>query len=152
MHACPENGRSVSLRPSRKRGQRPPPQNRRTCHPERRLKPRLRGKSKSRDPYLGKNRSGYRGPLGPLGASSSTLLRMAMELCGAQDFVSYILQHIQGALHSYLAGKNRIFILDAEDSLVADFHVGAHDFFPGAGAVTVAHRTKGLRSLGEVVL
>ena len=68
----------------------------------------------------------------------------------SQDFIPDVFQDIQSALDSDLSGKNGVFILDAENPLVADFHISEHDFFPGAGTMPVAHRTEGLRGPGEI--
>src|SRR5690348_1408547 len=57
----------------------------------------------------------------------------------SEQLVADILQHIQCALDSYFAGQNRIFVLDAKNSLITHFHVRADDFFPCAGAVPVTH-------------
>src|SRR6185369_12130684 len=102
-------------------------------------------------------------PRTSLGAGSSTAekvsrakrfspLTMTGELRCSQDLVPHIFQHVQRALHSHFTGKNGIFILNAQNSLVANFHIGQHDFFPGTGTVSIAHRTEGLGGSGEVVL
>src|ERR1700733_548820 len=74
-----------------------------------------------------------------------------MVLRGASQYlIAHILEHVGGALDTHFAGQNRVLILDAENALIAYVHIGAHDFFPGIRAVSVAHRSKGFRGLGKV--
>jgi hypothetical protein len=80
----------------------------------------------------------------PLGSALGRPRTMTTELCRSQQLVPHVLQHVQSALDSHLARKNGIFILNTENALVADFHVGEHDLFPGAGTVPVAHGAEGL--------
>src|SRR5258705_13545674 len=62
--------------------------------------------------------------------------RFSGQLCSpldssrAQQFTAHILEHVHRPLHTYFAGKNRHFVLDAENPLVAHFHVSSHNLFP----------------------
>ena len=120
------------------------------CHPEHRSSRAGAVRASRGAPGFSPHGSASRGPSTPRNVSRAkrfSPFRMTRGgvshlLRRSQDLVPYIFQHVQGALHSRLAGKNGIFILDAENSLVADFHIREHDFFPGAGTMTVAHGAK----------
>src|SRR6266403_3050826 len=121
----------------------------RICHPGRRWS----RSSEVRDPWASPRGSASRGPSTPKTLREQNVfppLRMTGLLRRSQDFIPDVFQDIQSAFYSDLSGKNGVFILDAENPLVADFHVGEHDFFPGAGTVPVAHRPEGLRGPGEI--
>src|SRR5579872_5410024 len=75
--------------------------------------------------------------------------RLSFSSAGIQQFFSHILKHIHGALHSDLAGQDGVLILDAEYSVVAYFHVGAHHVLPQVGAMPVANRSEDGRSAGD---
>src|SRR5438477_11286204 len=68
------------------------------------------------------------------------------ELWFGQQFFSDILQDIERTLHADFAGQNWIFILHTENSVIAYVHVGTHDVFPGARAVTIADGPESVRS------
>src|SRR5438128_5433203 len=69
----------------------------------------------------------------------------------AQQFAAHILEHVHRPLDTYFAGENRVFVLDAENPLVADLHVSTHDLFPGVRAVPISNRTEGFRGLRQLL-
>src|SRR5260370_30295082 len=69
-----------------------------------------------------------------------------------QKFAANVFQKVGGALHTYLARQNQIFILDAQDAFVADIHIGLDDRFPQRGAMPVTNGAKFVRSVGALLL
>src|ERR1700687_5638525 len=82
----------------------------------------------------------------PAQAATNSRRRMS----GTQQLGAHVLQEIDRALHADFPGENRVLILDAEDALVTDVHVGLDDRFPEAGAVSVADGAEGFRGLVEI--
>src|SRR5215470_8298393 len=77
--------------------------------------------------------------------SSSELGWLIVSSRRSQEFRANVLEHRQGALHADFARKNRILVLHAEDSLVSDFHIRAHDFLPRVRAVAVTDGAESFR-------
>src|SRR5439155_2408713 len=49
-----------------------------------------------------------------------------------------IFQNVGGALHSHLAGQERVLVLNTQDAVVAYVHIRLHVILPQVCAVTVA--------------
>src|SRR5689334_6857904 len=62
-----------------------------------------------------------------------------------QDFIAHVLQNVDGALDANLPGEDGVFVLDAQDAVVADVHVSLNNGFPKTGAVAIAHGTESFR-------
>src|SRR2546428_13819143 len=62
---------------------------------------------------------------------------------GTQQLVAHIFQNVGGAFDPDFARENRILLLDAEDALEADVHIGLDDGLPQAGTATIADGAEG---------
>src|SRR4051812_32014111 len=79
------------------------------------------------------------------GRASPKVILVAGEQLGAD-----ILQHPSGALNAERPGQNGVFVLDAENALVADVHVRLDDGLPQTGAVAVANGAEGRGSFRQI--
>src|SRR5882724_335257 len=69
---------------------------------------------------------------------------------GSEQFSADIFQNVDSALDTDFAGKDGVFVFDAEDALKADVHVSLDDLLPEVGAVAVADGAEGLGSGIEI--
>src|SRR3984893_2293807 len=83
-------------------------------------------------------------------AAGTPRMNSRRSISGTEDFVANVFEYVSGALYANRTWQDRIFILNAKYALVADVHIRLNNRLPCRRSVSITHRTKCIRGVGQV--